>query len=395
MSILDRVNRRKEAVSGQTAPAVTPQPTPDTASPVPQPEQTPPFVTPKSASQMLREDAAQSLNKGMNDVSFNGLDWRSLDYDTAVSRMPNLSRSQYLSGAAQYRKENNLPQMTEGEIYRTLAGKDPFVSAKEEQEREKGFRRAERINAIGNVLANLVNYMRTKNGSPAMNLQPLSAGQQRIDKLKAYHDSLSRSSAASYLSFLERQRAMEAARDAEERDYSRKLALEEYKRNSPLSKAQVKAAEQRIETERARQRNIDAGTDYYKLKAEGQRQENEFNPKKQQADLALIQAKTEATKQGKKGKRTFPKVNLTGNQGKSKSYDLNNEQDVVSFYNMLEKVREIPEESRPKSISQMREYILTTLGKKYENNSDEEYAENANGLGWGENDEDNNDEIDW
>ena len=94
-------------------------------------------------------------------------------------------------------------------------------------------------------------------------------------------------------------------------------------------------------------------------------------------------------------------MRITGGKGTSRNYDLNDDQEVTKLYNVLEKTRNIPEEERPNSIKAMREYILTTMGKYYENSSDTNYADGSQNtspqsLGWGKQQETNsNNDLDW
>ena len=170
-------------------------------------------------------------------------DWRrTASYDEAVKIDPTLTRAGYIGGVSQYRAENGMQPLSFAELYSNLAGHNPFQSAEQEAKQEQKLRRAERVNAIGNVLANLVNYVRTVNGNPAMRLQPIAAGQQRIDQLRVYQDALDNSRYKDYMAILGQQRAEDAARDAAAQKFQQQIFLENLRQNSPLAQAQARRA---------------------------------------------------------------------------------------------------------------------------------------------------------
>lgn len=330
-------------------------------------------------------------------------DWRKTsNYDDAVKIDPNLSRSQYISGVSQYRKDNNLSPFSDGELYSILSGKDPFISASDEKKQENRIKIAEGVNAIGNVLANLVNYMRTRNGYQSMNLQSGEiARQNRIDKLKAYQDALAQSNYNIYLNAIQSQREQEAANAAAEREFQEKLFLENMKNDTPLARAQARAAEAKAENEIAKKDNINANTKYSILRAKAQELENSLKPQRTAAEIALIKAKTDNEKKGGKSnkkQKNYPKVYLKSTKGRTKAYDLNNDDEVVEYYNLLEKARGLDSSIRPETVDKMREFILTTMKKYY----DTEYGipqenlvdNNISGLGWGKSNNNNNN-LDW
>lgn len=330
-----------------------------------------------------------------------GIDWQTLDYDSALKYNPDMSRGQYISDVSKYRQEKNLAPMSYNEMFLALGGKNPYLTPKEERQRENRMKAATYVDALGSVFANLINYIRTKNGNPAMNLSSLSKNEQRINAVRDYYTALDNSQYKQYLAMIDKERALQAEQDAAERDFRNKMYIEEYKRNSPLNILKLKNEEEKIKTEGARRENILSSTRYNLLKAEGKEQENKGIPAKQAAELELIKARTDAAKRSNKGKskKTYPKVNLSGQSGKSDVYDLNKDSDVVKFYNLLEKTRGLDETQRPKNVDDMRDYIISTMYKEYELEPGEEYAKPGTDtptLNWGKkNEEETDNETDW
>lgn len=328
-----------------------------------------------------------------------GVDWQTLDYDAALKYNPDMSRGQYISDVSKYRQEKNLDPMSYNEMFLALGGKNPNLTPKEEKQRENRIKAATYVDALGGVFANLVNYIRAKNGNPAMNLSGLSKNEQRINAVRDYYTALDNSQYKQYLAMIDKQRTLQAEQDAAERDFQNKLYLEQYKRNSPLNVLKLKAEEEKIKTEGARRENILSSTKYNLLRAEGKKQENKGLPAKQAAELKLIQARTEAANRSGKKKKDYPKVNLRGESGKSDVYDLNKDSDVVKFYNILEKTRGLDETQRPKNVDDMRDYIISTMYKEYNLEPGEEYAKPSTDtptLNWGKkNEEETDNETDW
>ena len=329
-----------------------------------------------------------------------GVDWQTLDYETALKYNPDMSRGQYISDVSKYRQEKNLDPMSYNEMFLALGGKNPNLTPKEEKQRENRMKAATYVDALGGVFANLVNYIRTKNGNPAMNLSSLAKNEQRINAVRDYYTALDNSQYKQYLAMIDKERALQAEQDAAERDFRNKMYIEEYKRKSPLNALKLKNEEEKIKTEGARRENILSSTRYNILKAKGKEQENKGLPAKQAAELKLIEARTEAAKRSNKGKskKTYPNVSLTGKSGKSDIYDLNKDSDVVKFYNLLEETRGLDETQRPKNVDDMRDYIISTMYKEYEVENGAEYAKPGTGptLGWGkQNEEETDNETDW
>ena len=279
-------------------------------------------------------------------VELKGVDWRTMDYDKASKVNPNMSRSQYISEVAKYRQEKNLDPMSYDEVFQALGGKNPYMTPEEEKKREKRMKAATYVDAIGGVLANLVNYVRTTNGNPAMNLSSLGRNEQRINAIRDYYSNLDKSKYSSYLDMFNKQWAEQEARNAEERKFKYQLALEENKRKSPLYQRQLETEEEKRKTDAARRENLLSSTTYNTAKAAGHRLTNERSPAKLEAELKNINARTAAanrsnrgssssvssgSKSGKGKKEPYKSILKIGNSY-SREYDLNNDDDVLEMY---------------------------------------------------------------
>lgn len=391
MRVLDRINKRNGANIGEGNSSID---KPDAIASQPVQDS----ITSATQQEFAKADTMNKINP--DKVELKGVDWRTMDYDKASKVNPNMSRSQYISEVAKYRQEKNLDPMSYDEVFQALGGKNPYITPEEEKKREKRMKAATYVDAIGGVLANLVNYVRTTNGNPSMNLSSLGRNEQRINAIRDYYSNLDKSKYSSYLDMFNKQWAEQEARNAEERKFKYQLALEENKRKSPLYQRQLETEEEKRKTEAARRENLLSSTSYNNAKAEGQRLTNEGLPAKQAAELKLIEARTEAAKRSNKGKskKTYPNVSLTGKSGKSDIYDLNKDSDVVKFYNLLEETRGLDETQRPKNVDDMRDYIISTMYKEYEVENGAEYAKPGTGptLGRGkQNEEETDNETDW
>lgn len=417
MDISERINKHEQKKK------------PDASSSVSSASAPPQVVQPSSALQEIRQATAQSgamenieadkVNlRPQEELMKQGADWRSLDYDAAVKYNPQLSRSQYISGASQYRKENNMPGFSNEEIFNLLGGKDPFVSAEQEKKNERRMKAAGYIDSIGNVLAHLVNYVRTKNGNPAMNLSSLKENRARLDKLKAYHDALGRSNYTAYMNMLEKERAREAAQTAAEQKFMQEITLQNLKENSPLNRI-------RLLTEEAKRQGLITDNEYKQLKKEEQEMKNRFLPKSQAAELAYTNARAAAagrSNRGKSGKgMKYPyKVRLKVGQGYSDEYDLANDEDVLRMYwegvtsGIYPEYKEMDEDGNytrldlndmdPDKLRNVilynRQFYITPEDEDYGKYN--EYKRNSKNpkLGWGSsspknNNNDNDNDLDW
>ena len=417
MDISERINKHEQKKKPDASPSVS------SASAPPQ------VVQPSSALQEIRQATAQSgamenieadkVNlRPQEELMKQGADWRSLDYDAAIKYNPQLSRSQYISGASQYRRENDMPGFSNEEIFNLLGGKDPFASAEQEKKDERRMKAAGYIDSIGNVLAHLVNYVRTKNGNPAMNLSSLKENRARLDKLKAYHDALGRSNYAAYMNMLEKERAREAAQTAAEQKFMQEITLQNLKENSPLNRS-------RLLTEEAKRQGLITDNEYKQLKKEEQEMKNRFLPKSQAAELAYTNARAAAagrSNRGKSGKgMKYPyKVRLKIGQGYSNEYDLANDEDVLRMYwegvtsGIYPEYKEMDEDGNytrldlndmdPDKLRNVilynRQFYITPEDEDY-GKYDEYIRNNKNPkLGWGSsspqnNNNDNDNDLDW
>lgn len=160
--------------------------------------------------------------------------WQEMTAQEAFTAHPQLSPASYLSGVAEYREKNGLPGMSYAEIASALGGRNPMKSIEQAEQEERRLRAAERINAIGSVLANLLNVTRTQAGHPGMNLSGVgNQGQERIDRLRLYGQRLASQNLQDYMGAVARDRAAksqaavsaaqqrrwEAQQKANERDY--------------------------------------------------------------------------------------------------------------------------------------------------------------------------------
>lgn len=342
MDITARINNheKKRSQTNTASPAVSQSP----AQP-PQP------VSPPSPSQEIIQAAnTDDIRNVRIDIpgtpQNNGsADWRSLDYDSAVKFNPDLSVSQYISGASQYRKENNQPGFSDMELYALLGGKDPYKSKKELDEEEKQRSKDEKrlragyyIDSIGNLLANLINYTRTTKGNPAMDLRGLGMNRGRLDnersrlqQLRLYHDNLARSNYKDYMDKLKEQRAREAAVTAAEVEFQRKLALEQARQNSPLTK-------KKEETEEERRKGLEANRKLVEARAEAQKKENESYEGKAKLEADYLKERIKSArngdnKSGSRGKKQPLMARLKNNDSYSKDeYNLNDDKDVMKMY---------------------------------------------------------------
>lgn len=412
MDISERINKREQKKA--VASSLTPPPKPE--------------VTKHIDDTFPAQSVGQAINKmtSLEPIDANkvelrpkeqlvgGVDWRSLDYDSAIKFNPELSRSQYISGAAQYRKENNKPGFTNEEMFTLLGGKDPYVSAKQEAKDERRMKTAGYIDSIGNVLANLVNYVRTRNGNPAMNLASLKDNTARLDKLKAYHDALGRSNYNTYMNMLRQEQAREAAQAAAQRKFMQELTLQKMKDNSPLAQSKLRAENERL-------KGIIADNRYKGLRADKQEAENKYLPTKQAAEMAYMRERTNAARRSSGGKKEPLMLRLKqGDKYSEEEFDINDDKDLLRMYDQGVRLGIYPEY---REMDENGEYTKIDLNKmnpdKLRNiilynsynysspgdadyNKPDEYKRNAQKpkLGWGassstkDKDKDNND-LDW
>lgn len=413
MDISERINRHEKKKAENTSAVPSQPPKPDPTEPA---ENRFPSESVSQAIQAMSSTDAIDADKvelRPKEQLKGGVDWRSLDYDSAIKFNPSLSRSQYISGAAAYRKENDKPGFTDAELYTLLGGKDPFISAEQEQKNERRMKAAGYVDAIGGVLANLVNYIRTTRGNPAMNLSSLSQNTARLDRLKAYHDNLSRQNFGVYMDMLEKQRAREAAAEQAENKFRQQLALEEIKQNSPFSRARLNTEQERAKTEQERRKGIMANNELAGLKAEEQRITNRYLPGKLSAQSSYYNARAKNELEGTgNGKKKVPyKVRLKVDDGYSDEYDLSKDEDVMRMYedgvkqkiypvfNMLDETTGEtiidPQKMDPDKLRNIilfyKDYYITPDNEDYNKSNS-----NKPKLGWGNDAKENkNNDLDW
>lgn len=437
MDITARINnhekkRSQNNTDSLTASILSAKPPQPENAPLQSPAQPPQPVSPPSPSQEIIQAAnTDDIRNVKIDIpgtpQNNGsADWRSLDYDSAVKFNPDLSVSQYISGASQYRKENNQPGFSDMELYALLGGgKDPYKSkkeldeeAKQRNEDDKRLRTGYYVDSIGNLLANLINYTRTTKGNPAMDLRGLGMNRGRLDnernrlqQLRIYHDNLARSNYKDYMDMLKEKRAREAAVAAAEVEFQQKLLLEQMKQNSPLTKLKE-------ESERARKKGLDANRDLAAAKAEAQRKENESQDELTRLEADLLKARAFAARNsagGSRGKKQPLMARLKNNDSYSKDeYNLNDDKDLMKMYRQGVELGIFPEYKEadengnltridPSKMNpdKLRNIILYSGNYVTEDDEDYDrvlsYPRKKPSLGWGvssKNDKDE-DQLDW
>lgn len=342
MSVTERMKKRQQQQQESAPPAAVPLSTAETIR-----------QATKENTDAYKAEAIRPENVTLRpkEELKSGVDWRSLGYDEAAKMNPELTRSSYLSGVSSYRKENNLEPLSYAEMYSTLGGKSPFITAAEEKKRDKDLKTAGYINSIGSVLANLVNYVRTRQGAPAMNLTGMDkTGQARIDAMRNYYRALDRSDYTAYLTMLKQQMADKAARDLAEQKYNQQLHLELAKQNSPLTRLMMGKYREQLLNESAKREGIKADTQYKRLRAEAQEQENRSAPALDKAKLEYLNAKTEYERNrntegsGRSKKKPYY-VRLKDGKGAYSvdKYNINDDKDVLKMYSEGVKLGLFPE----------------------------------------------------
>lgn len=222
MNVIDRLKRYEDNHKPQ--PQQTFSSVESGTKPVSEPMH--PEVMEANVSEIKKPEAPTSSLAPQKLMPVSGeTDWRTLPSKEAYEKFGSLTPSEYLHGVAKYREENGIEPLSMEEITGALKGRDPFEEAGKADRREKMLRRAERINAIGNLLAGLVNYGRTKAGNPAMNLQGIEEkGYNRIQNLREYQSRLARQNYNDYMGAIIRDRATKEQLAAEERKQKREDA---------------------------------------------------------------------------------------------------------------------------------------------------------------------------
>ena len=241
--------------------------------------------------------------------------WVKMSAQDAYKNYEDLTPSQYLKDLTAYKRAGD-EELSYSDIVEAIDGRNPYKSTKDLKRERRRDIAASAISTLGEVLAHFINYKRTKNGNPAMNLSGLRENQQRIDNMRRRRAQMDRQAYETYLGMIDAERKERAAQVAADLKWRRELDMEALKQNSPLN-------EERQRTEKARQENIGANTLLIQERTEGQRKDNEHKPKKQDAELRLLaareaQAKAAASKSnrdgGSKGNDKF--LSVYGSDGK-------------------------------------------------------------------------------
>lgn len=198
--------------------------------------------------------------------------WQEMSAQEAYAAHPQLSPAAYLSGVASYRKKKGQEGLSYTELAKALRGRDPLQSEEDRINAERRLRAAESINAVGSVLANLVNVVRTRRGNPSMNLSGAGReGQARIDRIRQYRDNLSRQNYQDYIGAIARDRAEQA-----------RIELNQAKQKQFYDKLDHDAAQKELE----RQFKID-----YSLLSQGQKEKLEsIKDKHRRGQISLSKA---------------------------------------------------------------------------------------------------------
>lgn len=292
--------------------------------------------------------------------------WQEMSAQEAYAAHPQLSPAAYLSGVASYRKKKGQEGLSYTELAEALRGRDPLQSEEDRINAERRLRAAESINAVGSVLANLVNVVRTRRGNPSMNLSGAGReGQARIDRIRQYRDNLSRQNYQDYIGAIARDRAEQARIDVE------KARQDRWKAQQAAAEREYNWNTYKFETEQAAK----AADSKRKAEENAAKQAEIERHNKATERISLMRIDNDSQKQnGKKNK--YPSYRISGEKGFSgstRAYNLNKNEDVALMYNDLEKTFGLEADKRPKSIKGMRDYILSIYGKQQKVESGEAF----------------------
>lgn len=292
--------------------------------------------------------------------------WQEMSAQEAYAAHPQLSPAAYLSGVASYRKKKGQEGLSYTELAEALRGRDPLQSEEDRINAERRLRAAESINAVGSVLANLVNVVRTRRGNPSMNLSGAGReGQARIDRIRQYRDNLSRQNYQDYIGAIARDRAEQARIDVE------KARQDRWKAQQAAAEREYNWNTYKFETEQAAK----AADSKRKAEENAAKQAEIERHNKATEGISLMRIDNDSQKQnGKKNK--YPSYRISGEKGFSgstRAYNLNKNEDVALMYNDLEKTFGLEADKRPKSIKGMRDYILSIYGKQQKVESGEAF----------------------
>ena len=241
--------------------------------------------------------------------------WVKMDANEAYNNYKDLTPAQYLRDLTAYKKAGD-EELSYADVVSALDGRNPYKSTKDLKRERRRDIALSAISTLGEVLAHFINYKRTKNGNPSLKLNSLEHGQKRIDELRARNMALDRSAHDAYMSAIMAQRKEQGEKAAADLKYIRDLQKLKMEQNSPLNN-------EKINTEKTRQKSNLATAEYTKSRTAGQQADNAYKPKKQQAELALAEARRQqalasAAKSG--GSKTQKYVELLGADGKVTRY---------------------------------------------------------------------------
>ena len=292
--------------------------------------------------------------------------WQEMSAQEAYAAHPQLSPAAYLSGVASYRKQKGQEGLSYTELAEALRGRDPLQSEEDRIKAERRLHAAENINAVGSVLANLVNVVRTRRGNPSMNLSGAGReGQARIDRIRQYGDNLARQNYQDYIGAIARDRAEQARIDVEQARQDR------WKAQQAAAEREYNWNTYKFETEQAAK----AAESKRKAEENAAKQAEIERHNKATEGISLMRIDNDSQKKdGKKNK--YPSYRISGKKGFSgstRAYDLNKNEDVALMYNDLEKTFGLQADERPRSIKGMRDYILSIYGKQQKVESGEAF----------------------
>lgn len=296
--------------------------------------------------------------------------WQEMSAQEAYAAHPQLSPAAYLSGVASYRKQKGQEGLSYTELAEALRGRDPLQSEEDRIKAERRLHAAENINAVGSVLANLVNVVRTRRGNPSMNLSGAGReGQARIDRIRQYGDNLARQNYQDYIGAIARDRAEQARIDVEQARQDR------WKAQQAAAEREYNWNTYKFETEQAAK----AAESRRKAEENAAKQAEVERHNKVTEGISLMRIDNDSQKKdGKKNK--YPSYRISGKKGFSgstRAYDLNKNEDVALMYNDLEKTFGLDPNKRPKSIKGMRDYILSIYGKQQKVESGEAFTSSS------------------
>lgn len=243
--------------------------------------------------------------------------WVKMNANEAYNNYKDLTPAQYLRDLTAYKKAGD-EELSYADVVSALDGRNPNKSENDLKKERRRYRAASAINSLGTVLANLFNVYRTSKGNPSLKLNSLEHGQKRIDELRARNMALDRSAHDAYMSAIMAQRKEQGEKAAADLKYIRDLEKLKMEQNSPLNN-------EKINTEKTRQESNRATAEYTKSRTAGQQADNDYKPKKQQAELALAEARRQqalasAAKSGKNDDGMKESVSVIGPDGQKKVY---------------------------------------------------------------------------